>query len=308
MTTTADTDTVDPAAFRAWARDEGIDVPQRGRIPSETIAAHRASFEAAAAAAGDYGDGTGPADFTQAADPPGGPETPAGETKPRRPTRARPAGKRRFWDRRSGSGAKPKAKTRKKFPRLPVDTFIEHFWSQAAWAARPLPPLQRMLTAQAPIAGIIFEDVVRDTVADTILQPVVRLERQFKALDALIAPPILVTAITLTGVTDDQGRPDARTSVMLGMLRFSLMSMYEFRAGHLDEVIERGRQMEELGDEVDRFMAHLFEMPAPPAGPDDPGGDEVEGEVISDSTEEEEAMARARQAFGAPPFPAGGAS
>ncbi len=50
----------------------------------------------------------------------------------------------------------------------------------------PLPPLQRTLRMQAPVAGDLLDDVVRDTIVDPLLQPLARLASQGKAVQALV--------------------------------------------------------------------------------------------------------------------------
>src|ERR1700679_1112333 len=165
---------------RAWLREQGEHVADRGPLPDGA----RARFEAAngVTAAADLED-------YPAADG-GGPETPpaataAGERPPRRVRgKSQPVrGLRRFWD---TSGGKGKARKRPARDRQPVTGFGEGIYGQLAWSMGGVRRVQKLLYLQAPFAGTVAEANVRDTAVDGLLQPLVRGEQAFKAVNGLL--------------------------------------------------------------------------------------------------------------------------
>jgi hypothetical protein len=146
-----------------------------------------------------------------------------------------------------------------------------------------IPPVQKLLYLQAPFAGTVAEANVRDTVADGVLQPLVRGEQAFKAVNGLVTPPVALMMILTKGRRLEDGSPDQATQAMIGMLRFGLMAMLEVTGDNIQEVIERGETLKARGDHADQLIAWLLEPPAEAAPP----GAEAQAA-------EEDAMARAR--------------
>lgn len=330
--------------IRTWARAEGIEVNERGKIGAGV---RRAYDDAHGGAADTYDNGVTAADFLPGPDPHPHPAEPEleeeaapravegqrGASKPPAAARARQLwGKigRKDTGKNTGTG-KAKRKAPARHPRIPAAPVIEHVWSQLAWAARPLPPMQKILAAQAPTAGLMLEDTVRDTVLDArILQPIARAEEKFKAVNALILPPLWTMAISMWGgavtrevqgqvvvVTDERGIPvwDERTRVLVAGLRFSLMSWMEISGRHAEEIKERAETLTRQADEADQLIAWILAPPVP--------GEDVTAEAqrraaaftsagdtpehpppAPDATGALEAMARS-SAFG--PVPAAGA-
>jgi hypothetical protein len=229
--------------IRDWARSEGRDVPDRGRLPAGLLDDYDAAHPAAAP---QYDGGVTEADFPAARD-----EGAQDERAPSR-VKAAPAAPR-FW--RAIRKPKGKGKPRKKHPRIPVTSVIEEIWSQLAWSAAPLPPLQRTLEIQAPFAGVVLEGVVKDTIVDRALQPVARAEELGRVVSGLAGPPVLVTAMMMVG----QEHPSF--AMMHGMLRFSMMSCAKLKQGSADEWIARAEENKALGKEVDRLIKYIFGMP-----------------------------------------------
>ena len=305
---------------RKWAREHGIPVTNRGPIAAEL----RERYEA------EHGDGTadpivfgGPgydggvteADFPPALEdradpriPAEAPEAPADvddhqaqtparqeETRPKKVTA--PNAFQRWRDRN-----KPKAAARagagRKRARVSLAGLIEDTWSQMAWAATPLPPMQRLLHAQAPMAGIALEDALRGTMVDKALQPFARAEDKAKAVGGLMLPPMALMGVLATApqpqqVQTDDGpamawpEPSIQHKGALLTLRWSLMLMAETGAAHLEEYQAKAEAAAVRAEQADRFMAWLlgWEEPAPPEG----------------AEQEEEAVARARAMFGEAP-------
>jgi hypothetical protein len=196
------------------------------------------------------------------------PDVASAETPPARPPRAK-AGKKWTapWAKQKGRG-RPKAKR----TRVPVDEVIGGAWRLMARVARPIPPLERVLKIQSPVAGLLLEDAVAGTVLDTALQPIARLMGTGKTAAALIGPPLLVTAGTLhMQRAAMEGKPPnpAVMGIIHEGLRESLMVWMEVAGPKFDEALARERDFEaKYGADVDGFIAFLFSPPADQADPE----------------------------------------
>lgn len=171
-------------------------------------------------------------------------------------------------------------------PRMPVADVVEQIWGQLAWSARPLPPVQRILSIQAPFAGAMADQSLAGSLADrVILQPLARYQDSAESLNALLGPPVFTALITLYGdaekvtgpggepviVTDDAGMPvwDDRTAMMVAGLRFSLMSMIKVAHKKADEIIEQAEHNDQLAEEADELIRWIIRPPKPGQTPAD---------------------------------------
>lgn len=261
---------------RAWLRSKGETVADRGPLPAGAREAY--DLEHGTTTAAD------PEDYPGDPAPAGGAEAPpaataSGERPPRRVRSKTQSvrGLRRFWDQPGGRG---KGKKKPARDRQPVTSFVEGLYGQLAWSMGGIPPVQKLLYLQAPFAGTVAEANVRETAVDQLLQPLVRGEQAFKAVNGLVTPPVALFMILTKGRRLENGQPDQATQAMIGMLRFGLMAMLEVTGENLEQVIERGETLKARGDHADRLIAWLLEAPATE------GGDPVAAE--------EDAMARAR--------------
>lgn len=275
----------DPAVKRAVLREHGYDVPDKGKLSNE----HLAAYERLRQQPADHFDGgVTEADFGDDDDGPGGSyDDSAEESTPRsvggqRGNRAKTAGvKARGLFGRARKAAKPKV-TKKRHAWVGTADVIEHFWSQLAWSARPLPPLQKILAAQAPTAGAVLQDALKGTIIDRgILQPVARFEDRAQAINAMAGPPIWTMMISMFGgaVTDQAGNPirdadgnyvfDNRTAPMVGGLRFSLISWLKVAAKSADDIIESAAELTKLGEEADKLIQWILAPPEPGQSPKD---------------------------------------
>ena len=277
--------------IRAWARLEGLDVPGRGNIPNDVRerydAAHPHPNGSADTTHPDYPDDDFETAFIDPPDDEAFDESAMAEEKPRRPkaspgrpksSRA-PTGKR-FWQRGSASSGGAKAK---KKPRVSTEDFLGSLWRGMAKFATPLPPLQRTLRIQAPVAGMLLEDAVKDTVADRFLQPLARLAGQGKVVSALVGPPLIVTALMMhvqqrASMTPPQEPNPLFISVGTEALRSSLMTWAEITEGKILIAIQREKDIEErFGQSVDELIAFLL---SPPVDPGDQAAVDAEEEAI----------------------------
>jgi hypothetical protein len=260
--------------IREWANANGYTIGPKGRIPA-TIqqaydAAHQSGNGSTASTGPDYphedfdaafpapeSDYTGPEDAGASDD--------TGETKPRRP-RGKQRASRPSW--LPGSGAKKKPG--RKQPRVSTEELLGSVCRGAAKLASPLPPLQRTLRLQAPVAGLLLEDAVKGTAVDTVLQPLARIANQGKTVQALVGPPAFVTAIMVhqiqrANLTPPQEPHPMFMALATEGLRSSLMAWMDIAGPKFDVAMQREREFEEkYGQSVDDTIALIFSAPVNP--------------------------------------------
>ena len=282
---------------RAWLIEQGHEVPKRGPVP----AALRELYDTEHGI--EPGDDAGE---VSGADPLGLAGAAPRATAPgeRAPARARRsplmAGAReRLW----GPRGRPKAgggRTRGKHARVSLADFAEETWSDLAALFAPMPPVQKILTLQAPYAGVVAEGTVKGTVVDSALQPLARNLAAVKAVNGLLGPPVYVAAISLFGgrveipVAGPDGEPvrhpetgeiltrsdfDPRTRLMFLGLKHSLMQMAAISPDQLAAVQERAADRASRSAEVDMIIQWLFSLDPPPPGvsPEDDAAERLGG-------------------------------
>ena len=258
---------------REFVRAAGHDVGVKGRVPAGAVEAWTDDhpddlFTAPAAANGsggpDYPDGMTEDDFPTAGAEPPGDDADSGETRPRRPRKPAASARGGWRDRLKGGKTRSRAK-KPKHPRIPVDDLICSAWRIMARVARPVPPVQRVLKIQAPVAGALLEDVVRDTLVDRFMQPLARLQTGGKTAVALAGPPMIVLAITVhCAAAAENGRPPSRLFMETAqeMLRESLLIWMDVAGPKFEAAMAREKEFEEkYGKTVDETIAWLFSAP-----------------------------------------------
>lgn len=261
------------AEIRDWAAGNGYEIGDKGRIPAAVKTAYYSQHGGAPVAGPDYPPGMGEDDFTdEPPPPPGGPVPPdddTGETRPR-PASSGASSSRAAW-RSWKTKAQGKGKARHARARVPVDDTISGAWRLAARLARPVPPLQRTLRVQAPVAGMLLEDGVKGTAIDIVLQPLARFQAGGRTAAALAGPPVLVTAITLhcqRQALEGQPPNPLFMATAMEMLREALMLWMDVAGPKFDAALAREREFEERhGQSVDDLIAWLLSEPANPADP-----------------------------------------
>jgi hypothetical protein len=205
-------------------------------------------------------------------------ETPP--SKPRPSSKAKtgqPGGVRGLFTR---GKAKPKGK---RPPRVSTEDLLGSLWRGGAKLLTPLPPLQRTLRMQAPVAGLLLDDIVKDSIVDPLLQPLARIAAQGKTVQALVGPPAFVTAIMghQAQCARDEREPNALfMAVAVEGLRSSLMAWMDVAGPKFEIAMEREAEFEsKYGQRVDDMIQMIFAAPAANA-------DQV--------AEEEEAIRRAQ--------------
>jgi hypothetical protein len=182
------------------------------------------------------------------------------ERKPRR-VKAKPSGS--ITDRLLGRkpGTKPKAGRGKvKHARVPVDRFIGRMWTTAARLVAPVSqPAARAFALEAPIAGLLLEDIVRNTAVDRVLQPAVRAEEKAERVIAL-TPPLIVLAIERAQGLDEPRR-SMQLAILFSMLEEALTLQVQFAGERMAEAQERMAANEAVRAQVAGLIAQIF----PPA-------------------------------------------
>jgi len=164
--------------------------------------------------------------------------------------------------------------------RVSIESIVSGVWGFGALMLSKEPralPVARCLDMQAPVAGIVVNDVAKGTVLDRVLQPLARAGEKGGKAAGLIGPPLLVAAITYN---------PSLYPVIKPALRMSMMQWLEVSAPAMKKAQDRAaRFAEKFGDvDIDGMIDALF---APPDfGPEQP------------SEDEESAIKRARQAGG----------
>lgn len=291
---------------RDWARANGFEVKEQGRLPGDANTAAEAAWDDLQAALGDYPgdpgeDGSGPY-----SDPDGHYEGEPEET----PTPPRGGG---WWASIGRARAQTRGKTgtkrkprqprpRSTHKRLSVSRFIEDTYMDIAQSAGGIPPLQRLLYAQAPIAGTVLDPTIKDTVVDRVLlQPAAHFDEQYKALSALLGAPIMLVSVMATApqpiegefvpVVNEHGQevtdPETLQPVMMPKfepasmahktamvgLHYCIGAMVDVAGESVDRVVARAQARTDRDRRVDQFMAYILGMPPPPVDSPPPYGE-----------------------------------
>jgi hypothetical protein len=253
--------------MRQWLHDNGRPQSVKGRISDGDRAFYDAAHDEAPApdeAEFDEAMGVSAADFPEEdeADEDAGPgvteeRTPRSRTsRTRKPSAARAGGLVRGL---IGGQSKSKRKSStKKQPRVSLEKFVSRGWTMLGRMAISVsPPMGRCLQAQAPMAGIILEDIARGTVTDRLLQPLARAEDKLDKGFALAAPPLLVGLIDMAN-----GLPPAeaaaRQAILIPMLRESLRIMMEVSESYAEAITERLEQNMKFDTDIDRLLGAIF--------------------------------------------------
>ena len=267
--------------IREWANANGYVIGLKGRIPGHIQTAYDAahpsgngSTVSTASTGPDYPDDDFDSAFPGPQTPYAGPEDDGGtgdtgETKPRPPRGGKSGrkGARPSW--LPGGGAKKKPG--RKPPRVSTEDLLGALWRGGAKLLSPVPPLQRTLRMQAPVAGMLLDDVVKDSIVDPVLQPLARLAAQGKTVQALVGPPAFVTAIMAHQIQRANLDPPQEPhplfmAVATEGLRSSLMAWMDVAGPKFELALSREQEFEaKYGQPVDDMIAFIFSAPVNPA-------------------------------------------
>ena len=252
----------DAATIRQWLNDNGRPQSEHGRISKDDRDFYNAvhSGPDLVTPPDDVDAGVSDADFSADDTEPDTPMTeeaqPRSGRRARTPRQARAkAGIRNLLTDKT----KPKSgRARKAPPRVSLEKFVTRSWTMLGrMSASVSQPLGNCLQAQAPMAGVILEDIARNTVADRFLQPVARAEDRLDKVFALVAPPVLVLGIDMSS-----GLPPAeaaaRQAILVPMLRESLRVSLEVTEAYAEQITERLAQNLKYDEQVDKLIAAIF--------------------------------------------------
>lgn len=146
---------------------------------------------------------------------------------------------------------KPVTPPKARPPRKPVAGLIEGAWGILAQVASGInPPVARVLQLQAPVAGMMLEDSVKDTIIDRILQPLARTEGQGEVMFALLGPPILVGVAT--------AKPELAPAIK-PVLRQALKMWLKTAGPHLEKLQKEESEFEaKYGMQLEMMMYYIM--------------------------------------------------
>lgn len=155
---------------------------------------------------------------------------------------------------RAKSAVPRKGTSKVRLPRVPIDKLIGHAWQMLAQMAQPINvPVARILDMQAPVAGLVLEGVVKDTIIDRLLQPIARVEAGGEIIFALMGPPILVGVLT---------QKPQLAPLLVPILRESLRTWIDVAGPQLEEVAKREQKFQDqYGQRIDDMIAMIFYDP-----------------------------------------------
>ena len=252
----------DPAVVRSVLREHGHEVPRQGRLGRDYLDMYEAIVSGPPVEAGEYDEGISADLFSEADLPPDdeAPQAPVTERKPRRVRQSRPSLTDRLRSSGPGRGGS-RSKAKRKHPRVPVDRLTGRLWEALGRvAATAIPPVGKAIQWQAPVAGLVFEDMARDTVVDRALQPLARAEAKAEMAFAIVGLPVIVGAITAAqGLPDDQRL--VREAFLVPLLRECLAVNIKIMGDRAEEMAARQEEMGPVNAAVDKAMALIFAPP-----------------------------------------------
>jgi len=243
--------------MRSWLRDQGHDVPERGRLTADWKDLYDAGHP-------DWDlDGVGEladADDLEPSVPMQAEKAPRTARSSRRDRRARPA-RERFSRKPAADKAKDKAAAarKRKQARVSVDHLVSRGWEAIARIAQPLSlPVSRCLQVQSPVAGMIIEEIVAGSLVDRVLQPVARAEEKAEKVLALVGPPLLVLAIEQSFLLPEP-QMMMRQAMLMPMLKESLRLWLQIAGPKVEEAARREEEYQEkFGRTIDEMIALFF--------------------------------------------------
>jgi hypothetical protein len=251
----------DAPEIRAWGRENGWEVEDKGRVPAAlrsawaTANAGGASQLRAAVSAPPSGNGhasngsAGPVTF-EIPDyvPPDVGAAPAYEDKPEPADERAPEQppKRSRREQLAERFRRPERERPRGRRRVTLETLGGLVWAGAAqlcarYGDGRFLPVANVMAFQAPVAGLVAEDVLKHTVADAVLQPVARLVESGSTAGALIGPPVLVGMVCAR----PELYPVARPLLAVAMKEW---------------IIAAGPKLRELRRREEKFAAEMGEM------------------------------------------------
>lgn len=277
------------AEKRAWLRDNTTeDVPARGRLRPDLLQMYDDANPDALDSGFTYdsipGDpdwdlDDGPDVFADPVDEPV-PMTPERAPRTQRAARAerraQPVTKKAssWLGKLMGEDAKKNAaKAKKPVKRTSLEKLISRGYGELGKMVAPLSrPMSNCLQAQAAFAGLVWEDILRDSIVDKALQPAARAEEKLSKGFALVATPLAVLALeqTMVAVQTEAitvGQGAIRQAFIMPVLREGLRKQLEISDMYADQIAVKLEQDARWDAEVDKLIALIFAQPEPAPEP-----------------------------------------
>jgi hypothetical protein len=243
---------------RAWLKDNphllnGHNVPDRGRLSPD--------LEAIWA---EHHDDDEPWGTEHVTDADFGPDP--DELEPSVPVRAeippaRPKAppRQRLFGKREKTDPKTAGKGKRKLLRVPVDHLISRLWEGGARLASPVSiPLATCLTLQSPVAGMVLEDVVKNTAVDTFLQPIARAEEKIESAMALLMPPLCTVLLERTMMLPEPDRT-IRQAMLMPIFDEGLRIWLKVAGPKVEEAAVREAEYQaKYGATINTLKAQIF--------------------------------------------------
>ena len=259
------------ADIRAVLREHGVEVTKRGKLGDKHYAEYERITRRQQAPADDPEPWDGPDDGTDitravlpAAAVPGDAEDQDDGTRPqdqpqeRRPRRVRKTSPS-LVDRLRG--AKPKSgpgKRKTALPRMSTARLISRGWSTMGRLAAPVSgSVSRTFQLQAPVAGLILDDTVKDTFLDPALQVAARAQEKGEKVFGLAGPPLIVAAIEKAQGLEEPQR-SLRLAILVPMLEEALTVWVKIAGDKMEEAAAEVQADEATRAEVQRLIMLIF--------------------------------------------------
>ncbi len=233
--------------IRSWGRENGFEVGDSGPLPRGLRDAYkkRSDDEIITTIIPDEEEGSRVIERMPDEEQP----VPIAERPPNVKTRSLVDRARAAVGKRPGDA--PRVRSNR--PRKPVDRIIERVWEGMSRLMAPVNlPVARVMTVQAPVAGLLLEDIIKGTIVDRVLQPVVRAEEKGELAFALIGPPLLVGLLT-------SERGQTLAPVLVPALKESLRVWLEVAGPKVEEARKRDEEFAaKYGSQIDDLIGAFF--------------------------------------------------
>ena len=118
---------------------------------------------------------------------------------------------------------------------------------------------------QAPVAGLIMEDIVKGTFADRALQPVARAEEKAEKGLALIAPPLCVVGLEMAQQLPE-GQRKMREAILWPLLIESMVRWDRIAGDKVEELATRVEREAPARERAEKLAGLIFaQAPGSPA-------------------------------------------
>jgi hypothetical protein len=258
----------DAQDIREWAAANGIQISDRGRIRGEVRDAYEAEHNGSPPPEPDDDEidlSDLDLDGAESVPEPSAPPPPAPVTGKVQERKPQPTRKRRGLLQRKPKTPKPKVHRKP----ISIENLISSGWALGAMALARSPsaiPVARILDMQAPIAGVVVEDMTKGTAIHRLLEPLARAGEKGEKAFALLGPPILVGVMT--------ARPEM-FPVLKPVLKMSMMSWLQVAGPATDTITARAQKFsQDFGDLdldgiIDSLWAGIPQATADPAAEDE---------------------------------------